>query len=138
MDLCFNRDQADEAEIKAEVKVALQMFEHSRNASPLQTRFLNSLSDVLRKHKVQLSEPSILATNNSTDFSHEMMLDNFNNPPDEDQMQLTQLELNMQDPDISLNTSFDEFWQIAVQGDAHPDSLTWDNLFSALDSERPF
>lgn len=45
MDLCFNREQADEAEAKAEVKAALQMFENARNASPLLDRFLSSLSD---------------------------------------------------------------------------------------------
>ncbi|KAF2494749.1 hypothetical protein BU16DRAFT_550586 [Lophium mytilinum] len=33
MDLCFNRDAADEAEIKAEVKKTLQMFEDAGNTS---------------------------------------------------------------------------------------------------------
>ena len=129
MDLCFNQDEADEAKIKAEVKAALQMFEDSRKASPLLGRFLSSLSDVLRKHKVHLSNPSTLATN-------EIMLDAFNNPSDDDQMQSTQIGMEMQDPGVPLDTFFDDFWQIAMGGEPNPDSLIWDNLFSALDS-RP-
>ncbi|TKA53023.1 hypothetical protein B0A49_13827, partial [Cryomyces minteri] len=108
----------------------------ARNASPLLGRFLSSLSDVLRKHKVHLTDPSTLATNNVAGFAHEIMLDAFNNPSDDNQMQSTQLGLDMQDPGVALDTSFDEFWQIAMQGEPNPDSLTWDNLFSALDS-RP-
>ena len=88
------------------------------------------------KHKVHLTDPLTLATNNIAGFANEIMLDAFNNHSNDDQMQFTQLGLDMQDPGVALNTSFDEFWQIAMQGEPNPDSLTWDNLFSALDS-RP-
>lgn len=39
----------------------------------------------------------------------------------------------MQNPGVALDF-FDEFWQIAMQGEPNLDSLTGDNLFSALDS----
>ena len=136
MDLCFNRDEADEAEIRAEVNAAFQMLEDARNASPLLGRFLGSLSDVLRKHKVHLTDQSTSATNNVAGFANEIMLDAFNSPSDDDQMQSTLLGLDMQESGVTLDTSFDEFWQIAMQGEPNPNLLTWDNLFSALDS-RP-
>lgn len=136
MDLRFNRDEASEAEIKTEVKAALQMFEDAKNTSPLLRRFLSSLSDVLRKHKVHFTDPSAMRTNSIAGFTHEITLDTFNNPSDYDQMQYTQLGMEIQDQGIALETSFDESWQIAMQGEQSPDSLTWDNMFSTLDS-RP-
>ena len=136
MDLCFNRDEVDEAEVKAEVKAALQMFGDARNTSPLLGRFLSSLSDLLLQHKVHLTDPSSSTTNNVAGFAHEIMLDAFKNPSDDDQMQSTQLGLDIQDPGFALDPSFDEIWQTAMQGEPNPDSLTWDNLFSTLDS-RP-
>ncbi|KAF4633565.1 hypothetical protein G7Y89_g4544 [Cudoniella acicularis] len=144
MDLCFNRDEADEGAIKGEVKAALEMFEDRRNVSPLLGRFLGSLSEVLVKHEVQLTDSSTLAINSSDNVvgftPHESMVDVFNNPSNfgDVQMQFTQqLGLDMGDSGVvALDTSFDEFWQTAMQGETNPDSLTWDNLFSALDS-RP-
>lgn len=141
MDLCFNKTEVDESEMKAEVKAALQMFEDSRNASPLLNRLLSSLSEVLRKHKVELPTTSTLEINNAAGSSNGVALHAFDNPSDEDAMQsmaTTRRGLDgMQDAEFALDTPFDEFWQIALQGEPHPDSVSWDNLFSSLDS-RPF
>ncbi|CZR68279.1 uncharacterized protein PAC_18178 [Phialocephala subalpina] len=139
MDLCFNREQADEEEIKAEVKTALKMFEDTSNPSPLPGRFLSSLSDVLLKHEVHLTDPT---SNNVTvaGFAEEMILDTPNtcNPLDEDQIQFPQLGLDMQDPSVTLDASasFDEFWQNAMQSEHDLDSHAWDDLFSGLDSRH--
>jgi hypothetical protein len=119
MDLCFNKNEADEAEIKVEVKTALQMFEGAKTASPLLPRFLTSLSDVLKKHKVNLSNPLTLATNTAAGFAHDIMLDGFNRPSDDDQMDL---EIDVQDSSGAFDTSFDEFWQIVMQGESNSDS----------------
>ena len=136
MDLCFNRDEANAAEIKEEVKAALQMFEDARNASPLPSRFLSSLSDVLRKYNVHLMDPLAFTTSDMADSPHDHLLDAFSNPSEHDQSEPSHFELDMQDPNLPLDTSFEEFWQIAMQGETNPDSITWDNLFSTLDS-RP-
>jgi hypothetical protein len=112
MDLCFNRDAADASVIKAEVREALRMFEDATYASPLLERFLGSLREVLGRYGVVLDDSALEV--------HE-------------QMQTTQQEL---DTGMPMDTSFDDFWQIAMQGEQNPDSLTWDHLFSALDS-RP-
>ncbi|MCJ1386083.1 hypothetical protein MMC17_009208 [Xylographa soralifera] len=135
MDLCFNRDEADEAEIKAEVRAALQMFEDTRGASPLLGRFLSSLRDILRKHKVYLTDPMTSTTNQVANFVNETNTDAFN-PPDDDQMQFTQLGMDAHDPGANLDTSFDEFWQSVIQSEPNLDLHAWDDLFSALDT-RP-
>lgn len=138
MDLCFNRDETDETdetEIKAEVKAALQMFEDASNVSPLLRRFLSSLRAILCKHRVHLTDPLALATDNIAGSAHDIMSDASNKPSQDGQMQFNQLGLDMEDPGVALNASFDEFWQIAMLGAPDPDSLTWDNLFSALGSQ---
>ena len=135
MDLCFNKNEADEVEIKAEVKAALQMFDDTRNLSPLLGCFLSSLSEVLLKHKVQLTDPLNSANNAYTGNDligpapHDTIATN--NPT-----YYAQLGLEMQDPGVILDNSFDDFWQTIMEGEPNPDSLTWDNLFSAIDS-RP-
>lgn len=136
MDLCFNRGEVDEAGIKAELKDALQMFENTSNASPLLGRLLSSLSDVLKKHKVRLDDPSIIATNNTTSYAPGIIMDASSNPFSDIQMQSSQFEFDIQDSGLTLDNSFDEFWQIAMQTSSNLDSLSWDNLFSTLDS-RP-
>lgn len=133
MDLCFNRDEADEAEVRAEVKSALQMFKDARNASPLLAQSLTSLSDVLRQHKVHLADQSITANSNSVGLApDETMCDAFNDPSNTDQ----QLGLVAEDPGVTYNTQFEYFWQSALVEELNTDTLSWDNLFSALDS-RP-
>lgn len=136
MDLCLNRDESDEAEVKAEVKAALQMFEDGRHASLLLDRFLSSLHGVLRKHKVQLTDPTAMATIDVAGFTQNIILDAPNNTSDDDQTQYAQIGLDTQDQRVALDTSFDDFWQTIMQDEPHTDSLTWDHLFSSLDS-RP-
>jgi hypothetical protein len=121
MDLCFNKDKAYEAEIKAQVKSALLGFENRKYPSPLVARFLDSLKDVLRKHKVQLQDQSIAATTG------------LNGNSIDDQMLLAQLGEDMEVSDLGLDSSFDEFWEIAMLGDLDPDLLIWDNMFSSVD-----
>jgi hypothetical protein len=121
MDLCFNKEDAHESEIKAEVKAALIGFENARYPSPMVTHLLESLKKVLRKHNVQLQDQSTDAITVSNSISFE------------DPMLFTQLGGDMGVADHVLDTSFDEFWEIAMQGAASPDLLLWDNMFSSVD-----
>ncbi|ETI29543.1 hypothetical protein G647_01996 [Cladophialophora carrionii CBS 160.54] len=56
MDLCFNRvaEGEDDAARKAEVVAACKMLEDAKSESAMASNFLDSLMDVLRKHKVRL------------------------------------------------------------------------------------
>lgn len=131
MDLCFNRDEAD----KEEVKAALRVYKTSGSDLPLQAQFLISLRSVLRKHNVQLHESHVPA-NPVNGFSQEMMLNTSIESTYDEQIGHVRYEREMFDPNIGLDASFDEFWQSVMQGELNPDLLTWDKLFSSLDS-RP-
>lgn len=140
MDLCFNREEANGEDLKAEVKAALKMFEDSGNACPLLGQFLGSLSDVLRKHKVQLADSSTTPNKNNSISGHaeEIMLDysSMDDPSYEDQMRFHQPETDMENPSnvLDASASFEEFWQNAMQSEPNLDSNAWDDLFSGLDS----
>jgi len=134
MDVCFNKDEIDEAERKAEVQAALEKFGQAKATSPLLCRYLHSLCNILTKHGVCLP-----ASSTST-INHEATFDNAINPNSsdatvEDQMQTNLLEFDTDDPDFFKN-SLDEFWDFTVQNEPNLDVLSWDNLFSTLDS-RP-
>jgi hypothetical protein len=121
MDLCFNGDESGEDERRVEVKAALQMLEDdARDVSPLLSRSLSSLCEILQKYNVYL--PDLAASTEPQGSS---------DPLNDVHMQSTQLDLDAHD------TSSDQFWQIATQSETNLDLDTWDNLFSALDS-RPF
>ncbi|KAI0098417.1 hypothetical protein F4814DRAFT_433869 [Daldinia grandis] len=134
MDLCFNRHEADGAEIKAKVRTAFQKFDDDRHISPLPSRFLSSLRDVLQKHEVYLTNQPIPRSENSAGIAGESNTGGSSLFHDV-QMQ-PDLGLNMQTAEYGLDNSFDELWQFASQSEMNPDSITWDNLFAALDT-RP-
>lgn len=121
MDLCFNKDLTNAGEVKTELQRALHMFQNAESGSPLLARFLGSMNDVLRKHKVQFTDPPAAVR------SEEMELDPFIDPSSESQIQYNGLGMDMSD------AAFDEFWQAALQDSPDPDSLAWDNIFSVLD-----
>jgi hypothetical protein len=132
MDLCFNGNEADHEERKIEVKAALQMLEHQRHISLLLGRCLDSLYEILQKHKVYLPE---LETS-----SHESIIplqESQNVAFDVPEMETTHFELDFERGNSGLESHFDEFWQIAEQNDTDFDQATWDNIFSVLNS-RPF
>jgi hypothetical protein len=135
MDLCFNRKEADEAEIKAEVKAAFQTFQTASEKSPLLGRFLASLRDVLEKHKVCLTDSSTLTTAPVTSAADEADA-SAANFLDDVQMQYSEQDSSFGNQDIAFDATFDEFWEFASQSEPNPDSLSWDRLFSSLDT-RP-
>jgi hypothetical protein len=135
MDLCFNRDQADEESIKEEVKAGLQMFEDTQHASPLLGRFLSSLCHIMRKHNVDLTESLSTSYGRDTHSGHAVDLGSFDLTHGE-QAQFGHLQSDMTDPSDLQEPSFDELWQRTMQVEPNADLLAWDNMFSALDS-RP-
>ena len=135
MDLCFNRDAADQPEVKADFEKALKMFEDADNASPLLERFLGSLKEVLRKHDIQLTNPATLGADPVVGYAQGSTRGAFNGGDEDGEWRAAHLNLNTQEPGFALDTSFDDFW-LAVQGESNPDFISWDNMFSAIDS-RP-
>ena len=135
MDLCFNKDEAEELEVKAEVKATLQLFEDSQNTSPLLGRFVESLKNVLLAHDVHLTNDTALSSNNISRSTGVIRSGALEIPLSIDQMQSVQVDIDTQYPNFAPEFSFDEFWQVAMQHEQNSDVLAWDNLFSAIDSQ---
>ncbi|KIW48239.1 hypothetical protein, variant [Exophiala oligosperma] len=140
MDLCFNRDQVDEQEIRAEVKATLQMFEDAKHVSPLLGRFLKSICGVTSKHKVYPQE-ECGTTSSSNETLRNPTYDGGNLNPlgDDGLLPTSQLDLSRADTDgtgLEFPPSFDEFWDSTMhQGGPDFDLSAWSNLFSSLDSQ---
>lgn len=134
MDLCFNRNQADGAEIKAEVSAALQMFDNAQTPSPLLDRFLNSLLEVLRKHDVQLNDATAVRTREAASSGSRTTSVGNENFGEAEPKQLEWFEQDAQDLSALDETSFEEFWNIAMASEPSYDALRWDNMFSTLDA----
>ncbi|KAF3066418.1 hypothetical protein GL218_09118 [Daldinia childiae] len=130
MDLCFNRHEVDEIQIKAKVRAAFQKFDDDRHISPLPSRFLRSLRDVLQKHEVYLTHQTVSTSENGTGAPGEINAGSFGLLHD------IQMQPELGIDEGGLDSSFDDFWQFASQSEMNPDSITWDNLFAALDT-RP-
>jgi hypothetical protein len=108
MDLCVNRGMADDAQIKAEVKAGIKMFEHGYERHPLLYKVSHSLQATLRKHNVYLN-----GTATAVERAGEMS--------------------GMDVEPYLSDTDFDTFWQGLMQEDLKMDLNTWDDVFSDVD-----
>jgi hypothetical protein len=132
MDLCINQDVPGEEGRKAEVKATLEMLEGARNISPILGRSLDSLYEVLKKYNVSLSANVSPDSKEVPETVLEPEIGDFD-PLYHVYMQSTQLGIH----GLSPGTNFDEFSQNSTQFETDLSLITWDNLFSAVDS-RPF
>ena len=82
--------------------------------------------EILEKHHVYLTDRS-----GSVQEAGPGAFDTANDA----QMQSAQFGGDVHDIGLGLDTSFDEFWLNAFQSETNLDSLTWDSIFSALDSQ---
>lgn len=135
MDLCFNRDQADEAAIKAEVQAGLHLFEDAQHKSPLLGHFASSLCRILQKHNVYLSDTMGSSYHGVVDPGYDPSSARFDLSEGE-QSHFRHFEHNLPDSADLLDPSFDELWQRTMETDPNSDLLAWDSMFSAIDS-RP-
>ncbi|KAI1619879.1 hypothetical protein EDD37DRAFT_196347 [Exophiala viscosa] len=135
MDLCINKSE-DDTERKAEVMEACNIMEETACQSPLARGFVNSLMDVLRKHKVRLHNltgdgvdtPSSL--NTTAHLGPPNILDTMTAP----EIPLLPSSHLSQDNSQSYSSAFDEIWKDYVELGPNMDVPGWDSLFSDLDS----
>lgn len=133
MDLCINKDVPCEEGSKEEVKATLEMLEGARNISPILGRSLDSLYDVLKKYNISLSANVSSDSKEVPETAPETEIGDFD-PLYHVYMQSTQLGLC----ELSPGTNFDGFSQnLTPPFETDLSLITWDNLFSAVDS-RPF
>ncbi|XXG98040.1 hypothetical protein Hte_004357 [Hypoxylon texense] len=142
MDLCFNRNEADEEGIKADVRTALKKFQDARGVSLLPGRLLRSLCAILRKHRVYLAVPQTSTTDDGADLACEARreevssLDGQARSSQHGADARADADADVHGSDVVIDPSFDDFWQFVVQSEPNLDSTPWDTMFSALDS-RP-
>ena len=130
MDLCFNKDRADQTQLKVEVKAALKMFEDITGISPLPGRLLGSLLGTLQKHKVQLPESNASNSIQTTpNIPISFSIDTSNIDQDISSMEPPRAD----DWNILENSQFEDFWQSVLQ-DQSLDTLQWDHLFAEIES----
>lgn len=132
-DMCFNRGHGDDEERQSEVIEALKILEEAKGRSRMVGKFVESLEDVLRRHKVHLlNRPRIGddlgCSNTQTNQSHadlqttESMGVNTSNPWE-----------TLEDP-MSYPSEFDSVWRDYVQLGPVLQMPEWDSLFSDLDN----
>jgi len=124
MDLCFTRQEESDDVRRQEVIYACKALESTKTTSALASKFLSSLTDVLRKHKINLGPQNELKGDFSNDPNFAMhgqsikILQNHATQP----IQPFQLDDAWQDW-LSQGANFE-----------HMESTNWDSLFSDLDN----
>lgn len=138
MDLCFNRNEGDDAARKAEVRDACRALEDCISQSTSQSHaaceFLNSLTDTLRKHKVKLHnlpddaiEKAPVAGSTAAFPPHAGMSIA---KEVSDQTRNVWLQDNTQ----NVLSDFDSIWKEYIEYGPNMDMPDWDGLFNDLDS----
>lgn len=137
MDLCFNKIEGMEAERKAEVARACAMLEESSSQSIMAAKYLNSLMDILRKHKIRvmnegltygdMANPRYLLSTSEPVYKSSEALLSMNML--DDMATSTQINSNTMEP-----LDFDQLWQSYVEMGPSFDVPDWDQIFSELDS----
>lgn len=134
MDLCFNRNEGNDDVRKSEVAEACTILEEAASQSCLAREFLQSLMDIMRKHKVHLHHQSGEAAEDPhpgqglpgseipdiakvTEPEETRLLHSFFPPQDNSQNYLS---------------DFDAIWKDYVELGPNMDVPEWDNLFSEL------
>lgn len=133
MDFYFNPGEVDESERKAEVRAGLKTFEQAQASSPFSGRLMESLINILQKHKIQLPErPPAIGNMTNSYTPPATATDNFSHGPSVEAVPSIPITSNGADVNIQAATRFDEFWNTFVNGEPTLDSS--DNLFSDLAS----
>ena len=124
MDLCFNKDKAGELGRKLEIRAVLDVLEGTTSISPLVSRSLESINQVLRKHQVRLPPPAAAQIGGD---GFDIIVKPSENAADPERSN---------DSETALDTDMEDLWRSIAENEFALDSIGWDNLFSDLDS-RP-
>ena len=132
-DLCFHKGHGDDEGRKAEVIEALKILEEAKSESRMATQFLESLENILRKHKVRLlSRPCI---ENHSRGKVDMADAQANTQPQIDpRPNFMEETFNTLEDPPSYPSDIDSVWKDYVQLGPNFDMPEWDSLFSDLDA----
>jgi hypothetical protein len=139
MDLCFNKMESQEEQRKEEVINACKMLEEAKGQSAIAGKLLESLMDILRKHKIRLRNPDVVREPNgrgSATAPAAEYASHFGPAPSHEPMESDSTWMTTQEKQL-LNTNesgFGEIWQDYAELGSSSHVVDWDHLFSDLDS----
>jgi hypothetical protein len=123
LDLCFHKNTPDYNERMHELRDACQILNQARNQSFMVGKFLESLTDILRKYNLPLP----VGNQDSHDSGFDGAQTWTSNGSSNDALQ--QEVMQSLTPDGSV---FDEMWLI-IPTDLEATTLNWEDLFLELD-----
>lgn len=121
MDLCINKTLTTDSQ-HLEVAEACNMLRAAKTSSPVASRFLKSLTDVLHKYRVQLSPGETIPSPKTAPTSEFAAATSAGGP------KANANHTTHETHDI------EELWRDLIDFDNH-DAMCWDNLFSDLDAK---
>ncbi|KAE8409643.1 hypothetical protein BDV37DRAFT_267813 [Aspergillus pseudonomiae] len=132
MDLCLNKEGGSGEDRRQEIVDACRVLQEAEATSPMASRFLKSLMDILQKYQIQVlpatTVPDVRPLSANTGVSG--VPDP--NLPDRDLVSPSQILPSAYDP--LENASIDDVWQNFINLDQNCSPGSWDHLFSALDN----
>ncbi|KAB8204827.1 hypothetical protein BDV34DRAFT_196715 [Aspergillus parasiticus] len=132
MDLCLNKEGGSSEDRRQEIVDACRVLQEAEATSPMASRFLKSLMDILQKYQIQVlpatTVPDVrpLSANNGASGVSDPDLSN------RDLVNPSQILPSTYDP--LENANIDDLWQNFINLDQNCSPGSWDHLFSALDS----
>ncbi|KAB8269075.1 hypothetical protein BDV30DRAFT_230164 [Aspergillus minisclerotigenes] len=132
MDLCLNKEGGSSEDRRQEIVDACRVLQEAEATSPMASRFLKSLMDILQKYQIQVlpatTVPDVRPLSANTGASG--VPDP--NLSDRDLVNPSQILQSTYDP--LENANIDDLWQNFINLDQNCSPGSWDHLFSALDS----
>ncbi|KAK5075592.1 hypothetical protein LTS08_001341 [Lithohypha guttulata] len=129
MDLCFNRMYREEDPRKQGVSAAIEMLEDAKDESAHVHRFLDSLTEALRKHQVRFREDATSLVATQYEATGPTWLSAISG-------QVPAITAaGVSNPTQTTLLGFEDVWQQdAIFEDGMPAMPDWDQLFSELDT----
>ena len=143
LDICFDKDAAQDDSRKEEVAGACRILEKAREQSTMAAKLLDSLMSVLRKYQISLTARKTTTTTTShptrAQSSSSSLLPgldfNFCTTP-QNIVQKDDHIPNFQRPTDPPTSYFDELWQ-SFDFDMEVDTMEWSSMLSELALQQP-
>lgn len=139
MDLCYNKAEGDDDDArKAEVREACKLLEQSGNQSNVAGDYLNSLMNLLRKHKVRLHNLPSDRSDKTMQSDATRMPSSTNPTPEigERDIQLIQSPWPIHESFSNYSSDFESIWKHFIENGPNLDVPEWENLFSELEAKQ--
>ncbi|KAE8134360.1 hypothetical protein BDV38DRAFT_273692 [Aspergillus pseudotamarii] len=132
MDLCLNKEEGSSEDRRQEIVDACRVLQEAEATSPMASRFLKSLMDILQKYQIQVLPATTVPDVRPLSVNTGAGGVPGPNLPDRDLVNPSQILPSAYD--LLENANIDDVWQNFINLDQNCSPGSWDHLFSALDS----